>query len=138
MLVPYFERRWRQQETVSTHEQPKSIYQDDNSQLHAEGVPASIGFSKDKKIIVIAKVTSNDDGIDISAGEVYDVTGPQREYEVCNLNAKLSLSDKVSRLNLIRMMLDLNFLDPVAILLLWLAFIINRSRQLANCLSFPR
>lgn len=55
-----------------------------------EGVPASIGFSKDKKIIVIAKVTSNDDSIDISAGEVYDVTGPQREYEVCNLNAKLS------------------------------------------------
>lgn len=55
-----------------------------------EGVPASIAFSKGKKIIAIAQVTSNDDDIDISAGEVYDVTGPQKEYDVCNLNAKLS------------------------------------------------
>lgn len=58
-----------------------------------EGVPTSIGFSKGKTIIDFAIVTSNDEPIDISAGEVYDVTGPVIEGEDCNLNAKLSFID---------------------------------------------
>ena len=55
-----------------------------------EGVPTSIGFSKGSEVIVIGKVTANHDPVDISTGEVYDLTGPQSEGDVCSLSAKLS------------------------------------------------
>jgi hypothetical protein len=59
-----------------------------------EGVPTAVGFSKQGKVIAFAKVTLNEDAINSEEGEVYNVTGPQAEENICNLNAKLSIVEK--------------------------------------------